>query len=131
MVKLANIRSPNAAFKARSSGFVAVFVGGTSSIGEATVKALATHGEKCTVYIVGRNKAAAEAIINLCQDSSPESTVIFVQKDVSLLDLACEEIESQEQRVDLLFMSQGYLTFAGRYGMSVVFPSLDASFLPA
>ena len=103
-------------------------------IGEATVKALAAHGEKCTVYIVGRNKTAAEAIINLCQDSSPESTVIFIQKDVSLLknvDSACEEIKSQEQRVDLLFMSQGYLTFAGRNGMSMVSPSLDASFLPA
>lgn len=58
---------------------------------------------------------------------------IFIQKDVSLLknvDSACEEIKSQEQRADLLFMSQGYLTFAGRNGMSIVSPSLDASFLP-
>jgi NAD(P)-dependent dehydrogenase (short-subunit alcohol dehydrogenase family) len=62
MAKLANIRSSNAAFKARSSGFVAVFAGVTSGIGEATVKALAAHGEKCTVYIVGRNKTAAELL---------------------------------------------------------------------
>ena len=97
MVKLTNIRSSNVAFKARSSGFVAVFVGRTSGIREATVRALAAHGEKCTVYIIGRNNTAAEAIINLCQDSSLGSIVIFIQKDVSLLknvDLVCEEIKS-------------------------------------
>ena len=105
---------PNCHGKARSSGFVAVFVGRTSGIGEATVRALAAHGEKFTVYIVGRNKTVAEAIINLCQDSSLEPTVIFIQKDVSLLknvDLACEEIKSQEQRVDLLFMSHSHRKF--------------------
>ncbi|OCL09270.1 NAD(P)-binding protein [Glonium stellatum] len=117
MVKLANVRLSNAAFKACSDGFVAIFIGGTSGIGEATVKALAANGEKCTVYIFGRNKTAAGAIISLCQDLSPESVFIFIQKDVSLLknvDSVCEEIQNQEQKVDLLFMSQGYLTFAGR-----------------
>jgi NAD(P)-dependent dehydrogenase (short-subunit alcohol dehydrogenase family) len=122
MVKLTDVRSSNTAFKSHSAGFVAIFVGGTSGIGETTVKALAANGIKCTAYVVGRNDAAAAAIIKECEALSPESTFTFIKKDVSILrnvDDVVEEIKSKEQKVDLLFMTQGYLTFAGRKGMRI------------
>src|SRR2546421_11208710 len=100
MVKLADVRSSNAAFKSNSAGFVAIFVGGTSGIGEATVRAFAANGSKCTVYVIGRNDTAATAIIEDCKALSPESTFTFIKKDVSLLrnvDAVCEDIKGKEQ----------------------------------
>src|SRR5205085_490473 len=71
MVKLTNVRSSNTAFRSYSAGFVAVFIGGTSGIGEATVRSLAANGNKCTVYLVGQSDTAATAMIKECEALSP------------------------------------------------------------
>lgn len=122
----------------RSRSLVAVFVGGTSGIGEFTIQALATtHGSRgnrrIRVYIVGRNAAAAEKTIAECRTTCPSGEFIFVKaNDLSLLgdvDRVCTEIIGLEEknktvgevpRIDILVMSQHYfpLLFEPRHGRS-------------
>ena len=123
MVKIDLVRSCNSTL-VKSHPLVAVFVGGTSGIGEYTIRALAaTHasqGKGLRVYIVGRNAAAAEKTISDCLKKCPTGQFQFVQaKDLALLkdvDRVCAEITRLENenenangetpRVDLLVMSQ-------------------------
>ncbi|KAF7596884.1 hypothetical protein BBP40_011929 [Aspergillus hancockii] len=64
---------------------VAVFVGGTSGIGEATAKQFAKTIESPTIYIIGRNRSAAARILQRLQSLNPRGTFEFIQSDVSLL----------------------------------------------
>ena len=135
MVKLDIVRS-SISDLVKSQPLVAVFVGGTSGIGEFTVQALAaTHGNKgkgLRVYIVGRNASAAEKTIAECRVICPNGQFIFVKaQDLSLLndvDRVCEEIMQLERNeksdsgaasIDILVMSQHYfpLSFEPRLGM--------------
>lgn len=133
MVRLNVVRAANAAL-VNSQPLVAVFVGGTSGIGEYTLRALAsTHSDKgkgLRVYIVGRKAAAADAIIADCQRVCPAGQFKFVQADdLALLkdvDRVCEEIvkneevegqDGQKPGIDLLFMSQACSIFGKRKGM--------------
>ena len=123
----------------KSRPLVAVFVGGTSGIGEFTIQALATthgsdDGKGIRAYIVGRNAAAAEKTIAECRRTCPSGEFIFVKaKDLSLLadaDRVCTEIIKLEEknkadgevpRIDILVMSQHYfpLLFESRHGASL------------
>ena len=134
MVQIEHVRaSISKLVKLRS--LVAVFVGGTSGIGEFTIQALAaTHGsdgKSIRAYIVGRNAAAAEKTIAECRVTCPNGQFIFVKaKDLSLLgdvDRVCAEIieleeknktEGEVPRIDILVMSQHYfpLLFEPRHG---------------
>ncbi len=125
----------------KSQPLVAVFVGGTSGIGEYTIRALAaTHsnqGKGLRLYIVGRNANAAQKITSDCIRACPEGQFRFVQAgDLALLrevDRVCAEVMRIEQaesahggsaRVDLLVMSQAIFSFEPRRGMafSLLFP---------
>jgi NAD(P)-dependent dehydrogenase (short-subunit alcohol dehydrogenase family) len=119
MVNLSDVRKSNSALET-SSSLVAIFAGGTSGIGEATVKALAANAKDPKVYIIGRNETRASRIIEECVQSCPGGSFTFVKADLSLLrnvDMVCEEIKKAETgRLDLLFMSHGYITLEGRKG---------------
>jgi NAD(P)-dependent dehydrogenase (short-subunit alcohol dehydrogenase family) len=120
MVNLSDVRKSNSALET-SSSLVAIFAGGTSGIGEATVKALAANAKDPKVYIIGRNETRASRIIEECVQSCPGGSFTFVKADLSLLrnvDTVCEEIKRREEtgRLDLLFMSHGYITLEGRKG---------------
>ncbi|KAE8349838.1 hypothetical protein BDV28DRAFT_52779 [Aspergillus coremiiformis] len=96
----------------RRPKLVAVFVGGTSGIGEATAKALAKTIESPRIYIVGRNECAGSRILQDLDRLNPSGTSEFIQCDVSLLrevDAACQEIRKKERTLDLLFMTPGHL----------------------
>ncbi|XXH02618.1 hypothetical protein Hte_008997 [Hypoxylon texense] len=98
------------------TGLVAVFVGGTSGVGEYTVKTLAKYASKPRVYIVGRSREAADRIIGECKQlSGGGGTFEFIQADVSLLksvDDVCRQIRSKETEINILFESQGSMGFA-------------------
>lgn len=130
MVHLDVVRACNTALL-KSQPFVAVFFGGTAGIGECGVRSLAsTHGSEgkgLRLYIVGRNKAAAERTIAHCLEICPTGTFQFVQaKDLSLMrdvDRVCAEIISEERKangekakIDFLCLSQGFLSFKSRRG---------------
>lgn len=54
----------------------AIVTGGSSGIGEQTVRALAELG--CSVIIADRNKEEAEKIIKSIRESSPKAKVEFI-----------------------------------------------------
>jgi short-subunit dehydrogenase len=93
-------------------GLVAVFVGGTSGIGEFTLKALAKRAVRPRIYIVGRSEEAAERIKKECAALNPRGEYIFIPKDVSLIgnvDELCREIASREKFINILVVSAGTL----------------------
>ena len=123
MVSLKDVRESNSKLKSNSgsSGLVAVFVGGTSGVGESTIKQLATHADTPKVYIVGRSEASASRIIEEVKKLNPGASFSFIKADVSVLqnvDAVCKEIKQKEDKLNLLFLSSGYLTFAGRNGLN-------------
>ncbi|KAJ4257652.1 hypothetical protein NW757_003276 [Fusarium falciforme] len=117
MVKLSTMRAALTAFTPKSQGFVAVFVGGTSGIGEAAVKGFARWAIGATAYIVGRNAASAATTLATCRELSPSSTFEFIQQDIVLLrdvDRVCSHIGQTESKVDLLYMTPDIPTMSGR-----------------
>jgi NAD(P)-dependent dehydrogenase (short-subunit alcohol dehydrogenase family) len=137
MVHLDIVCSCNADF-VRSQPLVAVFVGCTAGIGSYAVRALAAHakdGKGLRLYIVGRNKAAAEKITSELLNVCPTGQFRLVHTDdlalLKSMDRVCAEIIRSEQevrmmgempRVDLLVMTRAYLAFKARGGTYAVLP---------
>ncbi|KIY62411.1 hypothetical protein CYLTODRAFT_433330 [Cylindrobasidium torrendii FP15055 ss-10] len=94
---------------------VAVFVGGTSGCGEATVKALASHtGGRVHLIIVGRNHVAAEKTFASMPrpDSEAGKPVLreFLSCDASFMrnvQATCKDIGNLVERINLLSLSAG------------------------
>ncbi|KAF2271059.1 hypothetical protein CC78DRAFT_10444 [Lojkania enalia] len=117
MVALSAVRTHNATLKSLSPGLVAVFVGGTSGIGFSTAREFVRNTDAPHIYLVGRNQIEASKIIDEFQQLNPSSQLNFIKSDVSLLrnvDEVCKEIKEKEDKVNLLFMTVGYLTLQGR-----------------
>jgi NADP-dependent 3-hydroxy acid dehydrogenase YdfG len=91
-------------------GLVAVFVGGTSGVGEYTIKSLAKYAAKPRVYIVGRSQEAADRIIQECSQLNSKGTFQFIQSDISVMknvDEVCRQLKRKETVINILFESQG------------------------
>jgi NAD(P)-dependent dehydrogenase (short-subunit alcohol dehydrogenase family) len=131
------VRASNAELVQRQP-LVAVFVGGTSGIGEYSVLALArthgTSGKGLRLYIVGRNEKAAERTIAECRQICPAGHFEFVKaNDLALLkdvDDVCarlikieEEVSGGTAKIDILVMTQAYLSLEPRNGKSKVIDS--------
>ncbi|KAF6832993.1 short-chain dehydrogenase reductase [Colletotrichum musicola] len=117
MPSLQQVRQSNSKLKDGPPGLVVVMAGATSGIGEATCKALVRHTRRPTVYIVGRNRARANATIAELQRSNPSATVHFIASDLTLLknvDEVCRQIAEKEAKINLLFTSTGFLSMKGR-----------------
>ncbi|RDW68600.1 hypothetical protein BP5796_09257 [Coleophoma crateriformis] len=117
MVALDIVKESNARLRELGPGLVALFVGGTSGIGEATAKAFVHYAVSPHVYLVGRSASAAERIIEECKALNSDGRVEFLQADVAELgevDRICKEITSKEKHINLIVQSQGNLTLAGR-----------------
>ena len=97
------------------AGLVAVFVGGTSGVGEYTVQALARYTHNPRVYIVGRSEEAANRIIKECQQINNGGKFEFIKADLSLLknvDEVCGYIKTKETAINLLFQTQANMAFS-------------------
>ncbi|KAF2476339.1 uncharacterized protein BDR25DRAFT_375228 [Lindgomyces ingoldianus] len=117
MVSLTAVQTHNATLKSLSSGLVAVFVGGTSGIGLYTAREFVRNTKAPHIYLIGRNQVEATRIIDELHELNPSSKLNFIKSDVSLLrnvDEVCKEIKEKENKVNLLFMTVGYLTLKGR-----------------
>ncbi|KAL4863295.1 hypothetical protein BDV12DRAFT_202208 [Aspergillus spectabilis] len=111
MVDLQDILSHNAQISSSfAPGLVALFVGATSGIGAATLKAFAKYTRRPRAYFVGRSQPAANLIIEECKALNPQGEYIFIQADVSLIrvvDEVCSRIKAREKDLNILFLSQG------------------------
>lgn len=114
MVSLSVVRASNALIATNlPANLVALFVGATSGIGEATLKAFARYSKSPIIYFVGRSQIAANRIIAECKTLNPGGRYIFIQADVSLIkvvDQVCDEFKAKEATLDLLFLSQGVMS---------------------
>ncbi|GLB43104.1 putative KR domain containing protein [Lyophyllum shimeji] len=120
MPTLAAVRNANAAFNP-SYKPIAIFVGGTSGIGQGIAEAFARHTRGAAhIVIVGRNRAAADAII--AQFPKPDNnktqyTHEFVQCDVTLMnnvEAVTKDLLARMPKINFLVMSPGYMTMRGR-----------------
>lgn len=123
MVALSIIKQSNAQAlpAALPSGLVAVFIGATSGIGKATLEQfiVATRDKSPRVYITGRSTAAAVPLLAELRQSNPSASLEFIEQDVSLVrnvDAAVSQIKQNETKVDLLFITVGFISFQGRIG---------------
>ncbi|KAI1201092.1 hypothetical protein F5X97DRAFT_291295 [Nemania serpens] len=119
MVSYREISASNALINDATAPRVAVFVGGTSGIGNITMRALVATGASVRIYLVGRKSSAERmrALIGELQTINSKAEVIWTQGEVALLaetKRVCETIKTQESQVDLLFLSTGYAPFDGR-----------------
>ncbi|KAI0418463.1 putative short-chain dehydrogenases/reductase [Xylaria grammica] len=115
MVALSDIIASNERIASTlPAGLVAVFVGGTSGIGEYTLKTFARYARGPEVIVVGRSQEAADRILGECRQLNPEGHFEFIRADVSLLknvDDVCRQIKEKVSAVNLLFQSQGSMAF--------------------
>lgn len=112
---LTQVREWNAALKSTRPEIVALFVGGTSGIGEHTAINLAGAVEKPTIYIIGRNEAAGTRVVDAMKKANPDGIYGFKAVDMSNLrnvDEACEELKTRFKALDLLFLSAGAISIS-------------------
>ncbi|KAF2488576.1 hypothetical protein BU16DRAFT_473486 [Lophium mytilinum] len=89
---------------------IALFVGATSGIGEATLLAFAKHAVKPRAYFVGRSQTAADRILAECRSINPVGEFIFIKADVSLMrnvDVVCKDIKAKEKMINVMVLSAG------------------------
>lgn len=134
MVKLPDVQAANARFVKRKS-LVVLSAGGTSGIGETTLRQLCTvagqeasQGAGLHIYLIARNKQTAEKLLADYKGLSPKADFTFIYaKDLSLLkdvDNASKEVtdllrerDGPAARIDLLIMSQAIFDpWLGRKG---------------
>lgn len=116
MPTLATVKVSNESY-APSYIPTAVFIGGTSGIGEAMARLFArqTNG-KANIILIGQNKAAAERII--AKFPSPPSEHIkheFIQCDVSGIQNVhdtCEELIKRLDKINILVLTATKLLFS-------------------
>ena len=113
MVALSEVQSSNARIASTlPTRLVAVFIGGTSGIGEYTLKQFAKHACEPHIYIVGRSQEAADRITAECRKTNADGQYFFLRADTSLIrnvDDVCQHIRSKEKAVNILFLSTGTL----------------------
>lgn len=68
-----------------------------------------------------RSQEKAEKLCNELEDLNPGSKAIFINKDISVLknvDDVCLELQHREKKINILFLSAGYMSLSGRNGES-------------
>jgi len=117
MVSLQEVRDELKTIKRLGPDLVAVFVGGTSGIGEGTAREFVRYSLRPRIYLVGRSQEQADKLKTEFQSINSDCQTHFIQGDVSLLrnvDRVCQEIKASEEKINLLFLSAGMLTMKGR-----------------
>ncbi|RDW28954.1 hypothetical protein B0I72DRAFT_135626 [Yarrowia lipolytica] len=115
MPSLADIKQVNAAYKPTVKDAVAVFFGGTSGIGKETAYMFAKKFDSPTVIIVGRSEEAGNKIVNDLKELNAKAT--FIKSDLSQMKevvRVSDIVKRDVTKINLLFLSQGILSTAGR-----------------
>ncbi|CAK1365370.1 unnamed protein product [Cercospora beticola] len=119
---LKELRASNASLKqTHTAPTTALFIGATSGIGLATLRSFAKHLPSPQAIIIGRNHKTFQPHLDNLKTLNPNGTYIFLESDISLLanvDSISQDIKAilskQSSKLDLLFLSQGYISFTGR-----------------
>lgn len=66
-----------------------------------------------------RSQDVADKLCKELEDLNPGSKAVFIKKDISILknvDEVCEELQRREKKINILFLSAGYMSLGGRSG---------------
>jgi NADP-dependent 3-hydroxy acid dehydrogenase YdfG len=111
MVAISDVNASNEQIaQCLPAGLVAVVTGGTSGIGEATVKELVKCAVRPKIYVIGRSQEAANRILSHCRSVNPEGEYLFIRTSFDLLKNVAElvdEIRSKEDKINILVHSAG------------------------
>ena len=117
-IPLPTILASNTSLPTTHPSPTAVFVGATGGIGLGALQALTKHTTSPTIYIVGRSQSKLSTLISELKKLNPNGTFhAIVANDLTKIAdalAAAREIARQVEAVDLLIMTPGYVTFAGR-----------------
>nr|GAT54191.1 predicted protein [Mycena chlorophos] len=119
MPALSAARAFNALHVPKSYTPTAIFVGGTSGIGQGMAEAFARHTQgDASIILVGRNRKAAEEIIaGFPKPTAPGVKHEFVECDMTLMKTVrrvAGELQARIPRVNFLVLTPGILTLDGR-----------------
>ncbi|KAF2717071.1 hypothetical protein K431DRAFT_316067 [Polychaeton citri CBS 116435] len=129
MVCYQDVLRHNASLKNNTPGLVALFMGATNGIGLATLHVLINSVVEPRIYVVGRSKAKFSGELERLQEQNRSAALDLIESEISLLcnvDRVCTEISQDEKRLDLLYLSPGYLGFGGPLYMA---EGLDTCFV--
>ncbi|KAJ5975634.1 hypothetical protein N7481_009341 [Penicillium waksmanii] len=96
---------------------IAVFIGGTSWIGRATLTQFVNQGSPLKAYIVGRNEEEFRPVLCYLRASNKTAELIFLEGQVSLMaetKRLTDEILRREEHIDLFCLSADFLDAKGR-----------------
>ncbi|OHE92446.1 hypothetical protein CORC01_12237 [Colletotrichum orchidophilum] len=119
MVSLQIVNQSNALVASLPKGLVAVFIGATSGIGQSTLHHLAQHAQSPRIYTVARPQTAPshEHFLSSLRETNPDGIYTLIPADhtlISDIDAALDTIIQRETKVDILFLSAGFIAFEGR-----------------
>ncbi|KAH8597598.1 hypothetical protein B0O99DRAFT_617800 [Bisporella sp. PMI_857] len=119
MVSLQTVQYSNARIATLPKGLVALFIGATSGIGQAALKQFVQSVTAARIYSVARQPAVTshENTLASLRQENPSGTYSLIAADVSLIaevDRVVEIVKQKETKLDLLFMSPGFMAFEGR-----------------
>lgn len=119
MVSLQIVQQSNARLATLPKGLVALFIGATSGIGQSALEQFAQHASAPRIYTVARPQTVAshEKLLSSLQEANPDGTYNLITADVSLIsevDKVVNDIKQSETKLDLLFLSAGFMAFEGR-----------------
>lgn len=119
MVSLKTVEKSNARVASLPRGLVALFIGATSGIGQSTLQHFAHHAPSPRIYTVARPTAVAshEDFLTSLRQSNPGGTYKLITADTSLVsevDRVVEAVRRDETKLDILFLSAGFMPFEGR-----------------
>ncbi|WYZ36960.1 hypothetical protein EsH8_II_000466 [Colletotrichum jinshuiense] len=119
MVSLKTILESNSRVANLPQGLVALFIGATSGIGQSALEHFVKHARSPRIYTVARPQTAAshEAFLSPLRQSNPGASITLITADhalVSDIDKAVDAVIQKETKLDLLFLSAGFIAFEGR-----------------
>ncbi|KAI9902307.1 hypothetical protein N3K66_001659 [Trichothecium roseum] len=120
MVAFETVKQSNSQLPKLAPGLVAVFVGATSGIGLESMRYLARHTAAPRIYSVSRAQTAEKhrGVLASLREANPAGSYNLVEADFSLLsevDKIARAVGEKETKVDVLYMSAGFLPFEGRF----------------
>lgn len=117
MVTIKEVRASNAQLSTSTPSPTALFVGATAGIGLATVQQLLCQTASPTIYLVGRSESTFAPKLNDLRAVNAKASITFIEAQISLLkdvERVANVVKGNESKLDLLFLSAGYLSFDAR-----------------
>src|SRR4051812_19735500 len=119
MVAYSQILASNALINESNAPRVSIFVGGTSGIGNLTLRALVATNTSLRIYLIGRKSSfqRTQDFIQEMHTLNPSTEIIWTEGEISLLSEVqriCSIIIAKESSIDLLFLTAGYAPFGPR-----------------